>query len=118
MRREIPWSLIDIQSLFIPDKSENILVNEIRKTINCELIIAYEKKHNLVLLCNDDRGITHVKIDNNGVHVPFNDGNPTSDSDLPTEDFKKAISDFKKKWGEKIIKKKLKQGTQYCFLMF
>lgn len=119
MRRKIAWGPEDVKGLFIEDKKENLIVNAIRETINDELIHACEEGYDLVFLCKKRSRTTHVEIQKKGVYVPFNHGVRTcDDSNPPTKDFEKAISDFKKKWGKMLIKEETEQGTQYFFLMF
>jgi hypothetical protein len=120
MRKKIAWGPDDVKGLFIKEDGESIpYTSEIRERINDHLIDACKNGHNLVLLCKRKKysRTTHVEVHKNGVPSSFWD-NPNSADNTLTKCFEKAISDFKKKWGEKLTEEKVEQRTKYRFLMF
>lgn len=121
MRRKIAWGPDDIKALFIKEDGESIpYTSEIRERINDHLIDACKDEHNLVLLCKRKKHsrTTDVEVYKNSIQCSFWD-NPNSADTVLNKCFEKAISDFKKKWGEKLEEVKIgEKSVKYLFRMF
>ncbi|MFA5748247.1 MAG: hypothetical protein WC872_04030 [Candidatus Absconditabacterales bacterium] len=119
MRKEIAWGPDDVKGLFIKDENDGFLANVIRKTINNELIDAYENKNDLILMCRESGSNTKVEILKEGRRIAFSHGDAHHDDSEPeTKSFEKAIGGYKKKWGEKLTQKKDGEWIKYIFRMF
>lgn len=121
MRKKIAWGPDDIKGLFIKEDGESIpYTSMIRERINDHLIDACRNGHNLTLLCvhkKHSRNIL-VRVWINCIEYVFWTKADSGDVVL-NKFFKKAISDFQKKWGEKLEKTELnKIETRYRFVMF
>jgi len=121
MRRKIAWGPDDVKGLFIKEDGEDIpYTSEIRERINDHLIDACKYENNLVLLCKRKKHsrTTDVEVYKNSIQYPFW-GKPDSADAILNKCFEKAISDFKKKWGDKLEEVKInKQDTKYKFRIF
>ena len=121
MRRKIAWGPDDVKGLFIKEDGESIpYTSEIRERINDHLIDACRNGHNLALLCEHKKHSRNIYVEVwiNRVQYSFW-GKPDSSNAILNKCFKKAVSDFKKKWGEKLNETKLnKVETKYRFIMF
>lgn len=122
MRKKIAWGPDDIKGLFIKEEGESIpYTSEIRERINGHLIDAYGDGHNLILICKHKKHsrMTYVNVSKDDACFSFwnrSATNDEADDNILTKCFETAISDFKKKWGEKLKEEKLEQGMKYCFM--